>query len=112
MKKKIINFDAFQGININSVTKLLPIFFVEMKKDADILKVEIEDRDLENINKSLHKMSGSSKSYGTEEMLETLNKIREIIKDKEATQLAINLLNNSVLKIQKHLEEELKITLN
>lgn len=92
---------------VEVIVKLFPIFFKEVTKDFQLAKSAFKENDFEELRQRIHKIKGSSMSYGTKLINEhaslieddiKLNHTEELYSKLEAMEKAIDLTQDYVTK--------------
>lgn len=100
-------------LEISSELKdLIPIFKEETKKNLDLLKKNIEDKDFEKIYSIAHKIKGSGGSYGFTKLSEIAKQIETHARNKEEIEKIKSLYehlkdffeNSEIIFVNKHID--------
>lgn len=87
----------------------LPRFFENYADDLDQLKQSLEDRDGEAVESTIHRMKGSSGSWGFQAIHETAVDLEEAAKNRDwdAVESELETLENEIEQARNAVDEEL-----
>lgn len=90
----------------------LPRFFENYESDLEQLKQDLDDRNAEGIESTVHRIKGSSGSWGFEAIQQAAVELEDAAqaRDWEAIKSTLSELEAQIKKAQEAVEEELEST--